>query len=170
MFSIGAPVLITVLNIDALTEDGNIEFFWIICFLFGMALIPNAYAFSYLFKSTAGVLIYYILISLISSLIAPPLIIFLTFAGSRFYYWTRNISFCMRLLFPMYCFGDSLFKMVFRPVLTTILQETELISIWDRRAAGDNAWFLIGQIVFYWLVIIIVEHSTHIKKITNLFL
>ena len=70
----------------------------------------------------------------------------------------------------MYCFGDSLFKMVFRPVLTTILQETELISIWDRRAAGDNAWFLIGQIVFYWLVIIIVEHSTHIKKITNLFL
>jgi len=72
------------LNVSSLLDDGNIEFFWIICLLFGLALIPNAYTFSYLFKSTSAVLIFYTMISLLTALIAPMILMQLTFAGEEF--------------------------------------------------------------------------------------
>lgn len=50
--------------------------------------------------------------------------------------WGDNLTTICRILFPSFCFGDSLYKMAFRRVITVIAEEKELIDVWDSRVSG----------------------------------
>lgn len=53
-FGILAPILIIALDVRVLIDDGNIEFFWGISIVMGLALISYAYAASFYFKNASS--------------------------------------------------------------------------------------------------------------------
>jgi hypothetical protein len=50
--------------------------------------------------------------------------------------WGKNLTTISRWIFPSFCFGDTLYKMAFRRIITTIEREEDLIDVWDSRIAG----------------------------------
>ena len=53
-FGLLAPLLIIALDVRVLIDDGNIEFFWGISLIMGLALISFAYAMSFYFKNASS--------------------------------------------------------------------------------------------------------------------
>ena len=54
VFGFIAPILIIIVDVEVLISDGNIEFFWALCLLYGLAIITFAYFLSFFFNDPSN--------------------------------------------------------------------------------------------------------------------
>ncbi len=144
-FGIGAPLLIIILDARVIMDDGNIEFFWCLSFLFGLALIPYAYFFAFGFKKAATVQIMLFLLTFISGFLMPVIITIISFIvdeDNAFAIWSNRIRVISRLFIPSYCFGEALYRMAFKNIISLMDGITDLendaYSVWHKKISGRD--------------------------------
>ena len=70
-----------------------------------------------------------------------------------------NITFLCRLFLPTYCFGDALYKIGFKELINSLdgLTGNDKYSVWHEKVSGKSFRYLIIEIIWYWILILIME-------------
>jgi ABC-type multidrug transport system ATPase subunit len=125
--------------------------------LFGIAVIPQTYLFSFIFSKPANARSILILIYFLTGLVLVLASRIMEGIES-----TRDINENLKPLFrmfPIYCFGDSLFALA-------TLNFTQL-EPFDSEVVGTNVYFMTAEIFVYIILTIITEYLHSIPKITQ---
>ena len=167
VFGFFTPLLIIIVRVDVLIDHGNIEFFWVLCLEYGLSIITFAYILSFYYKDPSGAQVMVFLISFLTCLILPMILLILYMIES-----TRDLSqtfrWVFRLFLPPFCFGNAVYMISSRQLITLFEREPELISAWDDRIGGLDLKFLAFHFVFFWILIILIENFKNVSFFTNL--
>jgi len=112
-----SPLFIMIFDVPLLNETETIKFIIILCYLSGFSIISWSYAMSFRFNTEISAFISMFLISFFTSFVLPIITFILSRISS-----TKSIGeyivTVLRIFFPTYCWGNSLFNLGFRESLT----------------------------------------------------
>ena len=170
-------MLIIILDARVIMDDGNIEYFWCMSFMFGLTLIPYAYFFGYGFKKTATVQIMLFLLTFITGFIMPVIISIITLIVDKdetLYIRTNWVRVIVRMFIPSFCYGEAMYRMAFKNWISMAEGITDLendaLSVWHNEIAGRDFQFLVFQFFMYWIFIAIAENIKNVRFFSNLLL
>eukprot|EP00457_Paulinella_chromatophora_P000191 gb/GEZN01000191.1/.p1 GENE.gb/GEZN01000191.1/~~gb/GEZN01000191.1/.p1 ORF type:complete len:1907 (-),score=328.53 gb/GEZN01000191.1/:145-5865(-) len=146
----------------ALTQNGNFAIVCLAVLLFGMAVIPFTYCFTFLFKSSSTAQAVMILVYILGGIVMVMLecILFLipeTRAANDV--WIRNVF----RLHPSYCLGDAVFYMCVNGATSGYFGG----SNWSSEVAGRDLLFLALQSPIYFLLTLLLDWATQHPGFTS---
>jgi len=112
-FPFVSTLIILIMDETTMIDDGNLEFFIVLSLLLGLPLITWSYLLAYRFKKFVTAFTSMFLLGLMTGFILPLTLFILTRFETTKSYAEFFTGLC-RLLFPSFCFGNSLFNMALR--------------------------------------------------------
>eukprot|EP00457_Paulinella_chromatophora_P000227 gb/GEZN01000227.1/.p1 GENE.gb/GEZN01000227.1/~~gb/GEZN01000227.1/.p1 ORF type:complete len:1777 (-),score=227.45 gb/GEZN01000227.1/:107-5437(-) len=149
-------LVVLLYNNPSFTEDGNFSLLCLLFLLYGLAVIPFTYCWTFAFRSASsaqGVMIMiYILGGIILVIVDFTLYIIPKTREAN----DKYIRYMFRIL-PNYCLGDAIFFMSVNGISGGLFAD----SNWNKEIAGWDVIFLAVQPVVYFLLTLALEFASH---------
>lgn len=158
------PAFGTILLLIAFKEDAytgkNLPIVFLNLMLYGLAVIPFSYLFSFLFEShtiAQGVMILVYIFAGVVLLITS----FVFYSIESVAMYADTIRYFFRL-FPNFCMGDCVFYLSIVSITNEVSLGDATITGWDMQISGwDSVFLSIEAVVFFALVLLIEHYSAY---------
>ncbi|CAD8172616.1 unnamed protein product [Paramecium pentaurelia] len=149
-------LLILAFDITALIEGENYGFSWLIFFLYGWAIIPFCYFFSFAFKQQGNAMLLSFFIHLLVGSIISLIIYILRLISS-----TRDVATILQWIFrliPSFSFAYGILNACSKDIYMIMEGWTEMKSTYDMEVSGGDVLMLAIMGAFYLICIFIIEY------------
>ncbi|CAK63379.1 unnamed protein product (macronuclear) [Paramecium tetraurelia] len=149
-------LLILAFDIAALRQGENYGFSWLIFFLYGWAIIPFCYFFSFAFKQQGNAMLLNFFIHLLVGSIVSLIIYILRLIES-----TRDVATVLQWIFrliPSFSFAYGILNACSKDTYMIIEGWSEMKSTYDMAVSGADILMLVVMGVVYTISIFIVEY------------
>ncbi len=147
-------------------DDGNIEYFWAVCFAFGFAVIIWSYFLSFFFKQSWNAQILVFLLSITTGLFLAIIVwVFKMIPGMHD---TAKVSEMVLRILPPYCLGSSIITITNKPMnnKTYGYPKDEMLSSWSWEYGAD-LYYLIVEFFVYSFFVYVMEQTEHMQFFSN---